>query len=570
VGAYRQGQRAPRRRRILIRLAAAALAVAAAILLLLPPARVALPAGTRDPRVVAGALHLHTTRSDGGGTPEDVAAAASMAGLNFIVLTDHGDGTRAPDPPAWRAGVLVLDGVEISTAGGHYLAIGMTQAPYPLGGEARDVAEDVSRLRGVGIVAHPASPKPELAWSDWDVPFDGAEWLSADSEWRDERWTTLARAGLTYFFRPGPSVARVFDRPASLLARLDERALQRPVLLVAGTDAHGGLGGEGTRRLPVPSYGSVLRALSVRLTLRGALRGDAERDAALVLDALRARRAYTSIDGVAGPARMTFTAQAGNARAETGGRLPTGEPVTLRVRSNGPPGATIVLLRDGQPVASGPLPELEHVTDDARGVYRVEVQVPSAPGNPPVPWILTNAITMGPEPESPGPGEPRITPRVVLFEAGDRSRWSAERDPTSHAEVTTAGVEGPLELNYTLGLNEAASPFAALVRELPAGLAACETLSFVLSGSRDMRASVQVREPGGDRPSEGRRWRRSVFVPAEGRAVVVALADMTAVVGAGRPRPDAGAVRSLLLVVDGVNARPGERGTLRVHRAGCS
>jgi hypothetical protein len=303
VGAYRQGQRPPRRRRVLIRLAAAALAVASAILLLLPPARVALPAGTRDPRLVAGAIHLHTTRSDGFGTAEDVAAAASIAGLNFIVLTDHGDGTRAPDPPAWRAGVLVLDGVEISVAGGHYVAIGITQSPYPLGGEARDVAEDVSRLGGVGIVAHPASPKPELAWSDWDVPFDGAEWLSADSEWRDERWTTLARAGLTYVFRPGPSVARIFDRPAALLARLDERALHRPVLLVAGTDAHGGIGGEGKRRFPIPSYESVLRALSVRLTLRGALRGEPERDAALVLDALRARRAYTSIDALAGASR---------------------------------------------------------------------------------------------------------------------------------------------------------------------------------------------------------------------------------------------------------------------------
>ncbi|MGH9314938.1 MAG: CehA/McbA family metallohydrolase [Vicinamibacterales bacterium] len=529
----------------------------------------ALPVGTRDPRVVAGALHVHTTRSDGGGTPAAIAAAASMAGLNFIVLTDHGDGTRTPDPPAWREGVLVLDGVEISTAGGHYIAMGMTPSAYPLAGEARDVAEDVARLGGLGIIAHPASPKPELAWTDWAAPFDGAEWLSADAEWRDERWTTLGRAAVTYLFRPGPSVARVFDRPAALLARLDERARDRPVLLVAGTDAHGGIGGEGARRLPVPSYESAFRTLSVRVTLRGALRGDPERDAALVLDALRARRAYTSIDALAGPARLTFTAQAGRARVEMGGRLPSGTPVTLRVRANGPPSSMIMLLRDGQPVASGPVPSLDYVSDGALGVYRVEVQIPGAPGDPPVPWILSNAIAVGPEPEPPAADEPRVNPRVVLFELGDRSRWMAERDPTSHAEISTARGEGPLELSYTLGLNESASPFAAVVRELPAGLAACEALAFSLSGSRDMRVSVQVREPGGDRPSEGRRWRRSVFVPAGGRTMVVRFAELAPVAGAGRARPDAAAVRSLLLVVDTLNARAGDRGVLRVHRAGC-
>ena len=62
---------------------------------------------------MAGTLHIHTNRSDGGAGPDEIAAAAARAGLKFIVFTDHGDATRKPDPPAYRSGVLCLDGVEI-------------------------------------------------------------------------------------------------------------------------------------------------------------------------------------------------------------------------------------------------------------------------------------------------------------------------------------------------------------------------------------------------------------------------------------------------------------------------
>src|SRR6202035_4530259 len=113
-----------------------------------------------------------------------VAAAAARAGLKFVIFTDHGDATRVPDAPAYRSGVLCLDGVEISTGGGHYVAIDMPTAPYPLGGEPRDVVEDVKRLGGFGIVAHPDSPKPELQWRDWSARFDAVELLNLDTSWR--------------------------------------------------------------------------------------------------------------------------------------------------------------------------------------------------------------------------------------------------------------------------------------------------------------------------------------------------------------------------------------------------
>ena len=180
MGADRQGRSAALGRwrlgtlkKLFLGTAALVAAVVVFAAVTLPPARLLLPAESDG--AVPGIVHVHTIRSDGRGTPDEIAAAAARAGLKFVVFTDHGDATRTPDRPMYRSGVLCLDAVEISTTGGHYIAIDMPASPYPLGGEARDVVEDVKRLGGIGIVAHPDSPKPELRWREWVAPFDAIE-----------------------------------------------------------------------------------------------------------------------------------------------------------------------------------------------------------------------------------------------------------------------------------------------------------------------------------------------------------------------------------------------------------
>src|SRR5712671_780210 len=153
-------------RRFLVPLATLALLAFVLLVFASLPQPHASLTGPEPDGTVAGAFHVHTTRSDGRSTPDEIAAAASRAGLKFVVFTDHGDGTRTPDAPVYRSGVLCLDGVEVSTTGGHYIALEMPPSPYPLGGEPRDVVEDVKRLGGFGIAAHPDSPKAELRWRE--------------------------------------------------------------------------------------------------------------------------------------------------------------------------------------------------------------------------------------------------------------------------------------------------------------------------------------------------------------------------------------------------------------------
>ena len=297
-------------------------------------------------------------RSAGRGTPEEVAGAAARAGLRFVVLTDHGDATRTPDPPTYRSGVLCLDGVEISTRGGHYVAVGLPAAPYPLGGDARDVVEDVRRLGGFGVAAHPDSPKPELQWREWDAPFDAIEMINPDTSWRRR----IAIPGM----RPKLRVlASLFDypiRPAETLTSLlapatddaltgwDARMQGRRVVALAGADAHAKIAprnadpGDNKWSLPLPGYEASFRMMSVHVRTNAALTGNGPADAAVILRALRAGHLYIAIDGAATPPAFEFTATNQQGSVHEGDGLGAGGPLTLRVRSDAPPEFTTTVL----------------------------------------------------------------------------------------------------------------------------------------------------------------------------------------------------------------------------------
>ena len=378
-------------KRFLIATAVLLAAVAVAVAFTLPPKQLTLSAPTPD-GTIPGILHIHSARSDGRGTVDEIAQAAARAGLKFIVVTDHGDGTRAPDPPVYRAGVLCLDGVEISTTGGHYIAIDMPKAPYPLGGEPRDVVDDVKRLGGFGIVAHPDSPKLDLRWRGWDTPFDAIEIINPDTSWR-QQMTTPEAAGersrpklflverlFSYPIRPAESIASLIQ-PTEVLEQWDAAARRRRVVMIGGADAHAQIAWrtsdppETRLALPMPSYDSSFRMMSVRIRPEKALSGDAAMDAGIIVRAIRAGHLYTAVDGAATPPAFEFTATNARGTAHAGDALGIGGPVTLRVRSNAPPEFSTTVW-DGAKVVSADHHEQDFSVTAPAGpaVYWVEIR----------------------------------------------------------------------------------------------------------------------------------------------------------------------------------------------------
>ncbi|MCA1652525.1 MAG: hypothetical protein LC753_20420, partial [Acidobacteria bacterium] len=379
-------------RRLLLTGAALLAVVVFCAVILGPPAPDRLDtAGWGDlaSRTVAGAYHVHTTRSDGAADKPTIAAAAARARLQFVIFTDHGNGTAEPDRPAYLSGVLCLVGVEISTADGHYVALDMARASYPLGGRAEDVVTDVARLGGFGIAAHPDSPKRDLQWNS-TAPVDGIEWLNADTEWRDEDTATLAGAALVYAFRPGPAIASLLDRPSAPLHRWDERASSGPVVGLAALDAHG-------------RYEASFRTFSISVLLEAPLSGNADRDGPAVVAAIRAGRVFSTIDAIASPGLIEYYAERGGARAPMGARLAAGEPVTLHARVLAPGGSETSLIGRNTRIARGGT-EVRAVVGEP-GAYRVEVSAPGSPGQPPVPWLVSNPIYVLP-PSAPAKALP--------------------------------------------------------------------------------------------------------------------------------------------------------------------
>ena len=536
-----------------------------------------LPPGLSEPPV-RGAIHIHTRRSDGTGTVDEVAAAAA-AGLKFIILTDHGDATREADMPQYRRGVLTIDAVELSTDGGHIVALDLPRSTYPLGGEPRDVLDDIARVGGFAMAAHPGSVKPELRWRVWDEPIGGLEWINADSEWRDESRWLLLRALFTYPWRRSESLATLLDRPDEVLRQWDKVTLERRAVAVAAADAHARVGlrtvGEPYdtgASIHIPTYEDSFRVFSISLP-QAVLTGNAPSDARAVLAAIRAGHVYSTIDAVGGPAAMSFTAASSEGTAVGGDDVSAASPVTLRVQVQAPADARIVLFKNGAPAGMATGTTLEHMAAAERAVYRVEVNLPGAPGQPPVPWIVSNPIYVGRvEPDlttdarrlTQAPTAPAAPTKFdVRYNNGPANGWTIEKSASSLAafDVVPAAPGTQISFRYALGGTKAGSPFTALVMPAGSTLPEFDRLMFMGRADRPTRLSVQLRVPNGP---AGERWQRSVYLDTTPKVVTIRFDDLKPRGETGQARPDLAAVQSVLFVVDTVNADIGASGQVWV------
>jgi hypothetical protein len=530
-----------------------------ALAAVLAPRQVLLSRRPADRGLVRGVLHVHGSRSaDARGTVAEVARAARAAGLDFVVLADH-DADDAVPAPTYADGVLVLTGMERSTDGGHALVLGASPLPFRLDGEPAAVVADAEALGAFVLASHPAALRPESAWTAGCVGLAGREVVSFGDAASWPLGPRALLAALRYPLDPRGALLQALRPSARARAGWDACLAQGPAAGWLGSDAHGGLR-LGPLFLPVPSYRAVFGLGGNHLTLAEPATGDAAHDAALVWQSLRGGRGFAALDGLADATGFAFAATAGARTAGPGQTLEVAAGEVVRVTATAPAASTLVLLRDGGPVARARTID-ETLDDAATGVYRVEAFLDGdAEGRP---WIVSNAIGVFRADEAraraarlavpPEPVRAADAPERFAAPALD-ARWQVDRAADAAAAVRPE--DGALRFDFALG--PGARTYASVCDWAPRDLSPASGVAFRARASARFRADVQVRTGG---PEGHVIWRRSVLLDPGWRDVYVPFAALRTWDPAGA-RPDLARVVGVYVEVEALHLAPGTRGTI--------
>ncbi len=528
---------------------------------------------------LAGVVHVHTTLSDGGGTPDEVIAASRAAGLQFLVLTDHNNLDAKP-AEGYHDGILVLVGTEVSTTAGHVLGLGIADPAYRFSGDARDALEDVRDLGGVAFAAHPLSGRDDFRWTGWDLPGPwGIELVNGDSQWRAAGWSRLLLTAGLYRLNHRYALLRSLTPPTATFEQWDALLRERDVPGIAGADAHSRVVLRKQTAVRFPSYESVFALAQNHVLLEAPLTGEAGADGRAIVGALGRGRSYVGLDALAPANGFFFDAEAGGRRATMGDAVPPDPPPTLRAGGALPQGARLLLLRDGRRVAEtvGAV-ELPRASP---GVYRVEVRVPGWD----VPWILSNPIVVADDATRsaraaraawPSPDPPPASVSILdAFEG--RTAFEPGHDDRSDVGVPVLDPRGGLRgtgavrLAFRLGVPTDDHPhtFCALVDWTHRDLTGKTGLAFAIRGDGVYRLWVQVRDANPASADEGTEWWfTSVRTSPEWRRVAIPFSRLRSINKATDGKLDLDKVRAIVFVLDKGAEKPGTAGTIWLDEVG--
>ena len=520
---------------------------------------------------VAGVAHVHTTASDGGGTIEDIESAATAAGLDFVIVTDHNSFAVKPRDSYSDTGILTIVGTEISNHEGHLLAAGLPAPTYRFSGDALDALRDVNDLGGLTFAAHPESPRADLRWTGWDLPGNwGIEILNGDSQWRAAGWAGLVQAALLYPLNRDYGLLRLMRRPAAL-TRWDDLLERRHVTAITGADAHGTLRPAPAPSLPLPSYEAVFRIAQNYVLLERPLTGDAATDTASILAPLGHGRTYIGVGALAPADQFFFVAERNNERGTMGDVLAAGDPVRLRAGGALPEGAVTTLWRNGVAVttANGPL--------DTRvgepGVYRVEVEIPGWD----FPWIVSNAIYILTQEERerrvraaelPEPVTANAAALLDSFDSGAAFRAVADESTALDPQFLEPGG-GPdgssaARIAFRLGVPspDHPSPFASLGSYQPRNLSGRGGLVFSVRSDDTYRFWVQVRDRNPDTAEGTESWSASIKTGTAWRHVTLPFSRLRSVDPATDGGLDLANIEAIVILIDIGAVPPGTDGVI--------
>jgi len=185
-----------------------------------------------------GVLHVHSTRSDGFGEPEEIVQAGVKAGLDFIAFNDHRNFALMEE--GWHGrvtgGLITIVGTELQHTDqkSHLLVYGAASIK-PVG-SILDQLSRVLDMNGIAIIAHPVEVRPfvpGIGQFPWGFGTD--HFVSGIEAWN---WMSSWKGRLSLF----NAWSRI-HHPDRIVLSPPEKAVdlwfETGGCLIGGVDAHG-------------------------------------------------------------------------------------------------------------------------------------------------------------------------------------------------------------------------------------------------------------------------------------------------------------------------------------------
>lgn len=331
-----------------------------------------------------GAIHIHSTYSDGSGSISAILNAASQTDLDFLITTDH-NSLDARVWEGWHGNQLLIVGDEVSSRRGHCLAVD-TKNRVNHSGSLQQIVNDIHRQKALSFIAHPHGSYKALfktrnhSWRDWSIEnFTGLELWSYMFDWiRDFRFYRF----WGHYFYPD---RYIFGPDENTLKIWDQICQTRRCVAIGGIDAH-------ARQYPllpftVFPYKDAFRTLRTHVLLSKSLSGSATQDIGQIKKALKNGHCFIGYDHLSDTTGTRF--QSLDSTVQMGDEISFDTPFDLELHL--PTTAEITILHNGQTKHTV---STDHFAFCAQspGVYRAEVRLNNRP------WIFTNPIYLRAEP----------------------------------------------------------------------------------------------------------------------------------------------------------------------------
>ncbi len=390
-----------------------------------------------------------------------IARQAKEAGLDFIIITDHGNPNRHSSSLwGYYRGVFVIGGSEADLHTGHATALFYRPRIYRLPPDPSSFIEEIKEEGGFAVIAHPFDS--HIPWKRGIGAFEALEVFNYASALR-----SLPFTGKLLFLLRYPFTRAVNLQPDERWIQLWDRALMtgKRVLAFFAADAHGHSG-----PLPFPSYKKVFYA--VRIAICGTSSPEK------IPDFIKAGNFLNLIGSAEGIEEVRFEAVV-NKRI-----FPAGSaylPLPAKIRIEFPAGARAVLVHNGNRKELTNSGELKA----KKGYYRLELYRGDRL------WVLTNPLIFGPRPEVKKPSL-----SLLSFKPLPLGKFHIEKDPDSWASFDPE--TGRFSFRLAKATSSHPNRWCALALRRKVDLSGWDGICLRVSSEEKLRFWIQI--------EAGNRW----------------------------------------------------------------